>query len=98
MKTAELEVGGCQETSVHGLIIFSVANHRRVPNTDNFKSFNLSNLKKVISRISWENISGQNNVNGRQWLLRRVYQLSKSHHQRKGHWLYSFQLLRGSHD
>lgn len=33
MKVAELEAGGYQETSVQGLIIFSMANHMRVSNT-----------------------------------------------------------------
>lgn len=40
MKVAGLEVGGCQESSVHGPIICSMAKHRRVPNTNSLKSFN----------------------------------------------------------
>lgn len=33
MKIAELEAGGYQETSVRGLIIFSMVGHMRVSNT-----------------------------------------------------------------
>lgn len=49
MKVAELEAGGYQETSVQGLIIFSMANHMK----HSFKSFNLWNLRKVIRKSVW---------------------------------------------
>lgn len=38
---------------------FSMDKHRRIPNTDSFKSFNLSNLKEVMNSVNWENTSGR---------------------------------------